>query len=333
MLSRRKFIQSSSLISLSPLVPSIFNHSARASKLASDEKVLVVIQLDGGNDGLNTVVPFDDDIYLQSRQELLLDTEKLHTLDDRLALHPRMEKAKMLFDDGLFSIIQNVGYPNPDRSHFRSMNIWHTASFDAVDNSSYGWLGKTLDHRTEIQTNFHPENAIFVGEQDTPVALWGRRSSATALAQADDLRLQTSSILSAATAPELPASGSLQQFVTRQVTQAYADAKEFERQQSTQSNLDYPDTPLASRLKTISFRGGRKASRKRRQMSEAGSYHGPIRRSIEATARAFLSPVGGRVYGEGTARLAPFDSFGTHLSGGRAPAVRTGCRHPKSGQE
>src|SRR5215467_14147412 len=106
MLSRRKFIlHSSSLVSLSPLVPTMLLRAAQAATPQADAKVLVVIQLDGGNDGLNTVVPYADDAYAKARVKLRLETRELHKLDEHVALHPRMKSAKALFDDGRLAIV------------------------------------------------------------------------------------------------------------------------------------------------------------------------------------------------------------------------------------
>ncbi len=185
MLSRREFLQTSSIISLSPVLPCIFGSTAKAAALAPDERVLVVIQLDGGNDGINTVVPFGDDGYGRVRKKLRLETEKLHKLGDHVGLHPNMRAAKELFDDGRLTIVQGVGYPNPDRSHFRSMKIWQTARFDDTEHDSYGWLGRSLDQPLVRAKSGARANAIFIGEQETPVALWGRRSAATALSRAE----------------------------------------------------------------------------------------------------------------------------------------------------
>ncbi len=250
MLSRRKFLQTSSLVSLSPVLPYLLRNTARAAGAAPDSRALVVIQLDGGNDGLNTVVPFADDGYGQNRDKLRLELDKLHKLDDRVALHPSMGAAKELFDDGRLCIVQGVGYPNPDRSHFRSMRIWQTAQFDDDRHDSYGWLGTALDRSAEPGA---AANAIYVGEQQTPVALWSRRSTATALSIADDLML---SLPIAATPPPAAdeASPNLSQFVARQVLSAYAAADDFARRQSglpATSQGDYPDTSLASHLKLV----------------------------------------------------------------------------------
>jgi uncharacterized protein (DUF1501 family) len=262
MLSRRRFIlHSSSLISLSPLVPTMLCRAAQAAPLEADGKVLVVIQLDGGNDGLNTVVPYADDGYAKARVKLRQETRELHKLNDRVGLHPRMKSAKALFDDGRLAIVQGVGYPNPDKSHFRSMRIWQTASMDDAAHNSYGWLGQALD-RSTAQRDSGEAAAIYVGEEQTPVALWGRRSAATALSRLDDLTLtrgdtwpRLSETRGASLGEPRPREAdSVQQFVTRQVLSAYAAAEQFRRQElATRQNQPsrYPDNALAGRLELI----------------------------------------------------------------------------------
>ncbi len=215
----------------------------------ADDKVLVVIQLDGGNDGLNTVVPYADDEYGRARNKLRLPTDRLHKLNVHLGLHPAMAAAKELYDDGRFSIIQGVGYPNPDRSHFRSMNIWQTASLDDEKHDGEGWLGRTLDG----QTMNGPKNAIYVGNQETPVALWGRKSESISLSRAEDLQLAIETNLTDASPSSTDAT--IESFVTKQVLSAYASADEFKRQKNTSGgsgNAGYPQTKLGSQLELIS---------------------------------------------------------------------------------
>ena len=141
MFNRREFLKTSSLVSLSSMMPLALAKTASAATAASDEKVLVVIQLEGGNDGINTVVPFGDDGYGRARKKLRLAEKDLHKLNDHVGLHSGMKDAKELFDDGRLAVIQGVGYPNPDRSHFRSMNIWQTASTDSADHTGKRLVG------------------------------------------------------------------------------------------------------------------------------------------------------------------------------------------------
>lgn len=109
-----------------------------------DSTILVVLQMAGGNDGLNTVVPFADDHYEKARRSLALSSKKVLKLNDALGLHPSLDGFKSLYDSGNLSVIQGIGYPNPNRSHFRSTEIWQTAS-DAQKFEKYGWIGRYFD--------------------------------------------------------------------------------------------------------------------------------------------------------------------------------------------
>ena len=105
---------------------------------------MVVLQFSGGNDGLNTVIPIRNDIYYKSRPKLGIQREQALLLTDEAGLNPALPCFKELFDEGSLGIMNNVGYPNPDRSHFRSMDIWQSAS-DSNEYIYTGWLGRYLD--------------------------------------------------------------------------------------------------------------------------------------------------------------------------------------------
>ena len=120
--------------------------AAVAATTGKDGTILVVLQLAGGNDGLNTVIPLDNDFYHRARPRLAIPLDRALRLKDGIGLHPALGNLKALFDDGRLSIIQGVGYPNPNRSHFRSMEIWQTAS-DANRAESFGWLGRFFDNQ------------------------------------------------------------------------------------------------------------------------------------------------------------------------------------------
>src|SRR5207302_10814604 len=145
MLSRRDFLKSSTLLALAPTIPTFLAQTARAAKTERDGRVLVVIQLDGGNDGINTVVPFGDEAYAKHRRALRLPADTLCKLADGLGLHPAMRAAADLFEAGRLAIVQGVGYPNPNRSHFESMTIWQTALPGRPGDDALGWLGRALD--------------------------------------------------------------------------------------------------------------------------------------------------------------------------------------------
>jgi uncharacterized protein (DUF1501 family) len=109
-----------------------------------DNPILVVVQLAGGNDGLNTLIPFEDDEYHRARPVIGIPSKDLLKIDDVTGLHPELRDLKTIYDEGHLAIVHGVGYPNPNRSHFRSTEIWQTAS-DADRNESYGWLGRYFD--------------------------------------------------------------------------------------------------------------------------------------------------------------------------------------------
>src|SRR6266446_3494497 len=110
-----------------------------------DGTILVVLQMAGGNDGLNMLVPFADDAYYRARPKLGLDANKILRLDSYAGLNPKLAGLKSLYDKGHLAVIQGVGYPNPNRSHFRSTEIWQTAS-EADRYESAGWIGRYFDN-------------------------------------------------------------------------------------------------------------------------------------------------------------------------------------------
>ncbi len=149
--TRREFLRQSGggigLLAFSHFAPAFLVGTARAGAPPpeKDRRILVLVQLAGGNDGLNTVVPHTDDRYHRLRPNLGLISREILPLNDDLGLHPACSELHALFNDGKLSVVQNVGYPNPNRSHFRSTEIWETAS-DANETLPTGWLGRFLDN-------------------------------------------------------------------------------------------------------------------------------------------------------------------------------------------
>ncbi len=157
-MDRRKFIKNSALASSLLFVPSFVKAFESVASQQLGYKRLVVIQLAGGNDGLNTIIPYYNDIYYNARPRLAI-TKDIIKLNDDLGFHPSLAPLRSLFDNGEMSIINNVGYPNPIRSHFRSMDIWQTAS-GSEEYLQSGWLGRYLDTHGE-----KPYNAMEMDEQ------------------------------------------------------------------------------------------------------------------------------------------------------------------------
>ena len=149
-MERRKFIKNTTLASLTiPFVFKNYSYAAVTEKLftikrSAEDKVLVLIRLNGGNDGLNTVVPMDYYSNLvKQRSNILIPENKLISIAPKNAFHPSMTGMANLFQQGKLSIIQNVGYPEQNRSHFRSTDIWTSGSMDQA--TTTGWLGRKLD--------------------------------------------------------------------------------------------------------------------------------------------------------------------------------------------
>ncbi len=220
MLSRRAFLQSSTLLALAPTVPGFLARTARAAQPQRDGRVLVVIQLDGGNDGINTVVPFADEGYAKYRRALRLPKDRLIKINDRVGLHPAMGVAGKLLEGGQLAIVQGVGYPNPSRSHFRSMAIWHSASTDPEEQNSLGWLGRGLD-----TTSSKPgeTSALFLGSGAVPLAVRGRRAVASAIERDEDFLLAPGADARRVISKEEPAD-ELSAFVRRSMLDAYTTA-------------------------------------------------------------------------------------------------------------
>ena len=138
-------------VSLSGSVPAMVSRFALPDAAAkaigspvSNDNVLVIVQLTGGNDGLNTIIPVGDDVYRKARPVIGLN-DRLHALDGGFALNPGMAAFKELFDDGRLAIINGCGYPNPNRSHFKSLEIWHTGNIGGGSEGT-GWLAQYIEH-------------------------------------------------------------------------------------------------------------------------------------------------------------------------------------------
>jgi uncharacterized protein (DUF1501 family) len=246
--SRRDFFRKFPVISLVPTVPGFIATLARAAAPVRDDRILVVIQLDGGNDGLNTVVPYRDDAYAKNRRTLKLASDRLIKVSDGIGLHPAMGQAGKLIESGRLGIIPGVGYPNPNRSHFASMAIWQTARLDPEEHGGPGWLGRSLDAAPG-------GTSTYVGSGSIPAAIRGRRAKASSLERIEDLMLDPS-------VPRADVSGhgeDLSAFVRRSTLDAYASSDRLSKlAEDRSSSARYPGTALSNRLKLVArlIKGG-----------------------------------------------------------------------------
>jgi uncharacterized protein (DUF1501 family) len=238
--TRRSFLRSSSLLALSSTVPLFVPRSVRGAAPDKDARVLVVVELDGGNDALNTIVPHTDENYAKLRPKLKIDPKHLVKVADGAGMHPALKPLDKLLIDGRLAVLPGVSYPNPNRSHFEGMAIWHAARFDAEELKGYGWLGRALDPSAG--------NLFSVGGE-VPTALRGRRSSAVAFKRIEEVLLSDPTAAKAGTGPE--SSDDLLAFIRRQAVDAHTAAEKLAKLNDAASGPSYPQTELAERLKLV----------------------------------------------------------------------------------
>jgi uncharacterized protein (DUF1501 family) len=264
-MNRRHFLQrSAGLVALGAAPPAFLSRAIAADKQDSDQRILVIVQLAGGNDGVNTVIPWADDAYHKARPSLAFKKDAVLKIDDHLGLHPQMSGLKSLYDEGVLSILQGVGYPQPNRSHFRSMDIWNTAHPEA-EMTGDGWLGRALDSSAAKFAGKVP--ALALGMDNLPLALVAPRTNVPSIRSLDDYQLRFSGgdeKLKQAQARKLaegkersgeaasePTSNDLS-FIRQSLGTAIDSAARLkEVAASYQPAADYPKTQLAANLKTV----------------------------------------------------------------------------------
>jgi uncharacterized protein (DUF1501 family) len=258
MYSRRAFLQTTAGLSFVSLAGGVSPLLARAAEVSADadrnDHVLVVVELAGGNDGLNTVIPFENPVYYKNRPTLGVAKDDVVRLSDQLGLHPRMTALGDLFREGRVAVVQGVGYPEPDRSHFRSMEIWHTASTQKRPPTA-GWLGHLLD------TTAAANESQFAGLALTgslPQALRADRVAVPVVAQlqsitqgAEGASPQEALVRKLATAaPAVSGGAGPVGFMRRQADTVYRAAEQLKDAASRyRSSTTYPDTALAGQLR------------------------------------------------------------------------------------
>jgi uncharacterized protein (DUF1501 family) len=187
--TRRDFIRGAlGTLSLSATMPAFLCRTAWGfDRDEADQRILVVLQLAGGNDGLNTIVPYEEDAYYRARPQIGVPASECLKLEHRVGLNPALSSFKKLFDEGQLAILQGVGYPNPNRSHFRSMDIWHSGDISGRGHS--GWLGRYFDHCCE--GNDPPQSRDGVALMaESPLALAGDQFTPLAFDSPEKLALR-----------------------------------------------------------------------------------------------------------------------------------------------
>jgi|TARA_B110000879_G_scaffold33573_1_gene46157 uncharacterized protein (DUF1501 family) len=246
-MKRRDFLFKSSMASSAILVPSFMKAFESLDPRLFGYKKLVVIQLSGGNDGLNTVIPYRNDLYYSNRPGISIPKNKLIDLNGELGLNENLSPLKSLYDKGNLSIINNVGYPNPNRSHFRSTDIWHTAS-SASEYLDSGWMGRYID-----QYGKKPYSGIEV-DDSLSLILKGRTINGVATKDAKKMfnNAKTpffSKVLETQTEAHL--SEHNLGYLYKTMVGAKSSAKYiYETSKTTTSTKSYPKNPFAKQLKT-----------------------------------------------------------------------------------
>lgn len=238
----------SALAALCPGVPLFLARSSAAAEPdAGDGRLLVVVELDGGNDGINTVVPYADDGYGRHRKALRLPKDRLIRLDDHLGLHPALRGMARLWEAGRLAVVQGVGYPNPSRSHFQSMAAWRTGRPDQREQTGLGWIGQALDGRHAPADG---AVAASVGMVTMPAALVGRRAAATSIHRPEQFALPDGAAVFPAAGPAGQAPGEdLRQFVARTSFHAVRTAERLREMGKGDAAAEkYPATALARQL-------------------------------------------------------------------------------------
>jgi uncharacterized protein (DUF1501 family) len=356
--TRREFLRlglgSSALLACGTTVPSFLANSAAVlgAQKGKNSKgnVLVVLQLDGGNDGLNTVIPFKDDLYKKHRPKLQQPVQQLHKLDDHIALHSTMNGLANLYKDKKLAVVQSVGYPNPNRSHFESMAIWHTGQVKPSA-GTVGWLAKSIDQRIEKAGGDAP--ALHISSSLVPQALYGSQRQVPSLLDLEQFRRhlgvpekagpkEQRAALDQIAAQGRGKPGSLLQFVERSTVITYASSARLEGiLKNKKAATGYPEFyGLARRLRLVAqlIKAGLETSIYYTQVGNFDTHanqqftHANLLREVSDSLKAFSDDL--NKAGEGKRVLVlVFSEFGRRLTenasagtdhGTAAPVLLTG---------
>jgi uncharacterized protein (DUF1501 family) len=330
MFSRREFLRTSTLVALAPTIPDFLAQTARATEPARDGRILVVIELTGGNDGINTVVPFADEGYAKYRKTLRLPVNYLPKITKEVGFHPAMGAAAKLLEEGRLAVVQGVGYPNPSRSHFKSMAIWHSANVnlprteaDVVsleDKASLGWIGQGLDEGRKPADG--SPAAQFIGSGAMPVALRSRRSVAASVSRPEDAVLMLKGSGGPTAMDHSPPGEDLASFVSRSTLDAYASSERMAQVLRTQDKgASYPATSLAGHMRIIGrlIKGG---GGTRVYYTAQGTYdthtsqlnaHGSLLGELSGALKAFLDDLAAAKLADRVVVLC-FSEFGRRVA-------------------
>jgi uncharacterized protein (DUF1501 family) len=343
--TRRRFLQatlgSSALVSLGLDVPLFVARTARAAagQQRSQGNVLVIVQLSGGNDGLNTVIPYADPEYAKNRALLRIPEGQIAKIGDDVGLHPSLTAMAKLFEDGRVAIVQGVGYPNPDRSHFRSMDIWHSAQ-PQTQRVSDGWLGRALEQRGGTAGADVP--ALHLGGEKLPLALVSRGVAVPSVESLETFRLRTAggavplqALQKLAEAPRVN-STPLLDFVRRSTLGAYASSEQVQAALAEERTATaYPGYRLARKLQTVAQLIDARLETSIYYLSLDGfdthanqaAGHAALLRELSESVAAFMTDLAARGHADRTL-LMTFSEFGRRVKENASAGTDHGAAAP-----
>ena len=246
-IKRRDFLKTGSLAATAFMLPNFLKALSLPDSLDKKNKILVILQFSGGNDGLNTIIPIKNDIYFKERQSIAIKNSL--NLTDEAGINPALSYFKELYDSGEIAVLNNVGYPNPNKSHFRSMDIWHSAS-KSTEFLETGWIGRYLDE--ECHNCTHPTQAF---EVDDMLSLAMKGKEKKAFAFKDPKRLYETSkenyfkSLYDNHHHDNETVGYLYQTLGETINNA---SYIFDKSKTKSTTLEYPNSQLGKDLKTVS---------------------------------------------------------------------------------
>ncbi|HIK95205.1 MAG TPA: DUF1501 domain-containing protein [Planctomycetes bacterium] len=255
--TRRKFLAAaattSSVLTFGGIAPAILREAAIANK--SDGRILVVVEMAGGNDGLNTVVPHSDDQYREARPKLGIAKSQVLKIDDQLGFHPSMSGFADLLEAGHLAVVQGVGYPEPNRSHFESMDIWHSC-LRKDQNRTDGWLGRYLQQTGAAESQ--DPAGLHLGEDKQPFALMSRDVRVPTIRSLDEFRLagndspQFRQAVKELADARRGDSNDLLNFVQASTSSAITASERIEAAgMKYKPSQEYPQNALAQKLQTV----------------------------------------------------------------------------------
>ncbi len=290
--SRRRFLQTSlgsaTAIGIGTSTPEMLAQAARAISKTS-ERILVVIQMSGGNDGLNTVVPYADDAYRSARPKLAISAEEVLKCTDHVGFHPAMSGLRELLESTQLTVVQSVGYEQPNRSHFEAMDIWHTCRRKEQLRED-GWLGRFLD--VQASTTGGDVPALHLGREQQPFALISQNVRVPTLRDLAEFQL-----LGLGTGPN------------RQTLRRFLDESSMRTEDGDQSEaaVDNPLLDFLQSSSTSALAASQRVTEATQDYTEASTYpQSELGRKLRTIAQLIEAELSTKVY------YVQLDGFDTH---------------------